>query len=76
MQKYCLDEQRKAFADLQKVIPNLNDDLSRSYAKCTSDWSDDFSMRLYCIGEQEKAYDSLDKAVAGLPDDVARTIIN
>lgn len=76
MQKYCLDEQRKAFAGLQEVIPNLNDDLSRSYANCTSDWKDDFVMRLYCIGEQEKAYDSLDKAVAGLPDDVARTIIN
>ena len=76
MQKYCLDEQRKAFAGLQEVIPNLNDDLSRSYANCTSDWKDDFVMRLYCIGEQEKAYDSLDKTVAGLPDDVARTIIN
>ena len=76
MQKYCLDEQREAFASLQKIIPNLNDDLSRSYAKCTSDWSDDFSTRLYCIEEQEGAYDSLNEAVAGLPDDVASTIIN
>ena len=76
MQKFCLDEQSKAFGNLQAVIPNLNDDLSRSYTNCTEEWRDDFSMRLFCIEEQQRAYDSLDETTAGLPDDVAITIIN
>ena len=76
MQKFCLDEQSKAFGNLQAVIPSLNNDLLRSYTNCMADWRDDFSMRLFCIEEQQRAYDSLDEATAGLPDDVAITIIN
>ena len=74
MQKYCIDEQRSAFAMLQKLIPTLNEDLSKSNDKCTSDWRDDFSMQFYCIQEQAKSYENLPSALAGLPSDVAGAI--
>ena len=63
MQKFCLDEQSKAFGNLQAVIPSLNNDLLRSYTNCMADWRDDFSMRLFCIEEQQRAYDRGERAV-------------
>ena len=73
-QKYCIDEQRKAFAELQAIIPTLNEDLAKTNDKCTSDWRDDFTMQLYCIQEQAQSYENLPSVFAGLPSDVAGVI--
>ena len=74
MQKFCIDNQRKAFAELQAIIPRLNEDLSKTNDKCASDWRVDFTMQLYCIQEQAKSYENLPSALAGLPSDVAGII--
>jgi hypothetical protein len=61
MQKYCVDEQKKALAKLLEERP---DDIPSKIfdgirKKCREDWPNDYKMRLYCEKKQIKAWRDL-----------------
>lgn len=61
MQKYCVDEQKKALAKLLEEKPN--DIPSKIFdairVKCREEWPNDYNMRFFCEKKQIKAWRDL-----------------
>ena len=77
MVKFCLDQDRSAFAEFITRSEALNDRSNlfhEPFVKCQSDWQPDWMMVEFCAGQQVKSWRELQDTIQSLPDDIGRRI--